>query len=368
MGFNVNTSIFPESNGTTREEIKCCDKAITDERRQQMLLLVQYSTRDPRHFDSWYLAGAAARMTVDLGLHQDPPKSAKIKDSVVDLRRRIFYSVYLLDRLVDLLNKSLPLCLTLLRATSMAHRRAFSFTDDSTSVEEPKFSSAMNSNHTNPRSHPATELIHLHKAASEAYLALYQSGPDALDNPWPSLCFAHLLLKEWEDQLYQTNMRETQKALLRTEMLYIKIVLLSPARLSHPLEGYGQLLIFDHAFQYSQLMSSLVQDDINTAKFTFYDMLRTTFVAQTIINVFASHEDVCFGDTTPSTPRTSSSSDLPPLMALNGRARLFLAIKMLSMLDGVVQKLTRKYGLSDAWIGVKPRFDRVYAALNARRR
>lgn len=63
-----------------------------------MLLLVQYSTLDLQHFDSWYLAGAAARMTVDLGLHQDPPKSVKMKESQLDLRRRIFYSVYSLDR------------------------------------------------------------------------------------------------------------------------------------------------------------------------------------------------------------------------------------------------------------------------------
>ena len=41
-------------------------------------------------------------MTVDLGLHQDPPKSVKMKDSQLDLRRRIFYSVYSLDRLASI--------------------------------------------------------------------------------------------------------------------------------------------------------------------------------------------------------------------------------------------------------------------------
>lgn len=318
---------------------------------QMMLLLVQYSLRDPRHFDSWYLAGAASRMTVDLGLHQDPPKSAKIKDSLIDLRRRIFYSVYSLDR-----------------ATSMVHRRAFSFTDDSANVQEPKLLGTIGASHATRRSHPSTELIHLRKAASEPYLALYQSGPDVLNDPWPSLCSAHLALDEWNRQLNQTYLQETQKSLFRTEMLYIKLVLLSPVRLGRPIEGYGQLLIFDHAFQYSQLMSSLVQDNINSAIFTSYDMLRTTFVAQTVLGVFASHEDFCFGDEVPSAPEMSSSTDLPPLMALNGRERLFLAIRMLSMLDGVVQKLSRKYGWSHAWIALKPHFDRVYAMLNARRR
>ncbi|KAL8995126.1 MAG: hypothetical protein Q9188_006886, partial [Gyalolechia gomerana] len=315
---------------------------------QMMLLLVQYSMRDPRHFDSWYLAGAAARMTVDLGLHQDPPKSAKMKESQLDLRRRIFYSVYSLDR-----------------ATSMVHRRAFSFTDDSTNVEEPKFSSATSVNHTTQRSHPAIELIQLRKAASDPYLSLYQSGPDVLHDPWPTLCSAHLALDEWEHRLCRTDVQETQKSLLRTEMLYIKMVLLSPTRLSRPLEEYGQLLIFDHAYQYSQLMSLLVKDGINVARCTSYDLLRTTFVAQTIVGVLANYEDLCCGEVMPSTPETLASTDLPRLTAFSGCERLVLAITMLSMLDGVVQKLSGKYGWPGAWISSKPHFDRVYAMLSA---
>lgn len=54
--------------------------------------------QDPHHLDSWYLVGAAARMMVDLGLHQDPPRSVKMKDAQLDLRRRIFHSVYSVDR------------------------------------------------------------------------------------------------------------------------------------------------------------------------------------------------------------------------------------------------------------------------------
>ncbi|KAG9803757.1 hypothetical protein KCU77_g23084, partial [Aureobasidium melanogenum] len=45
---------------------------------QAMLLLHEYSMIDPHHFDSWGLIGAASRAMVDLGLHQDPPRSASI--------------------------------------------------------------------------------------------------------------------------------------------------------------------------------------------------------------------------------------------------------------------------------------------------
>lgn len=65
---------------------------------QAMLLLVIYAMLDPNHFDSWTLIGAAARAAVDLGMHQDPSKSANIKREKLELRRRVFYCVYTLDR------------------------------------------------------------------------------------------------------------------------------------------------------------------------------------------------------------------------------------------------------------------------------
>lgn len=66
---------------------------------QALLLLVQYAMLDPYHFSSWYLIGVASRVMVDLGLHQDPPEELRMKDSHLTLRRRIYSSVYALDRL-----------------------------------------------------------------------------------------------------------------------------------------------------------------------------------------------------------------------------------------------------------------------------
>ena len=67
---------------------------------QCLLLLTQYAMLDPAHFDSWLLIGFASRAVVDLGFHQDlPPKAAPDK-ATLDMRRRIFYCVYALDRFV----------------------------------------------------------------------------------------------------------------------------------------------------------------------------------------------------------------------------------------------------------------------------
>jgi hypothetical protein len=65
---------------------------------QALLLLVIYAMVDPAHFDSWTLIGAASRMMIDLGMHQDPSKSVNMLKSKLELRRRVFWCVYALDR------------------------------------------------------------------------------------------------------------------------------------------------------------------------------------------------------------------------------------------------------------------------------
>jgi hypothetical protein len=67
---------------------------------QALVLLVQYSMLDPAHFDSWQLIGFACRAVVDLGFHQDPPKEQQPDKKTLEMRRRLFYCVYSLDRYV----------------------------------------------------------------------------------------------------------------------------------------------------------------------------------------------------------------------------------------------------------------------------
>ena len=67
---------------------------------------------DPAHFDSWQLIGFACRAVVDLGFHQDPPKGQQPDKKTLDLRRRIFYCVYSLDRSVLIVKFSFERYLT----------------------------------------------------------------------------------------------------------------------------------------------------------------------------------------------------------------------------------------------------------------
>lgn len=65
---------------------------------QSLALLTQYSMLDPAHFDSWHLIGFTARACIDLGFHQDPPSLQVNDKSALDMRRKMFFCVYALDR------------------------------------------------------------------------------------------------------------------------------------------------------------------------------------------------------------------------------------------------------------------------------
>lgn len=65
---------------------------------QALVLWTIYATMDPHHFDSWTLIGAASRAMVDLGIHQDPSRNVVISKAKLEIRRRVYWCVYSLDR------------------------------------------------------------------------------------------------------------------------------------------------------------------------------------------------------------------------------------------------------------------------------
>ncbi|KAL9581245.1 MAG: hypothetical protein Q9212_004007 [Teloschistes hypoglaucus] len=273
-----------------------------------------------------------------------------MKDAQLDLRRRIFHSVYSMDRL-----------------TSLTHHRTFSFTDDSTNVVMPKLSSSIFAEQ--PTSgHPALELIRLRQAVSPAYQSLFQSGPDSVHDPWPTICAAYHEIDEWYSHLQKTSIQNQLKLCFQQEMLYTKILLLSPSRRQKPLEDYGQLLILEHAIAYSQIMSTFIKDPTNRFLWTSYDLSRTLFVAQKTLEVFENFPKICFSNPSPQPPRHLPKAEhrIPPLPERNGRERLHLGIETLRLLDGIVRVLARKYGVPSSWRNLKRRFERMETMLRAR--
>ena len=65
---------------------------------QGILLLLQLAELLPYTGNLWHLAGEAVSLTTELGLHQDPHESEGFDFKSLDLRRRIFWTVYCLER------------------------------------------------------------------------------------------------------------------------------------------------------------------------------------------------------------------------------------------------------------------------------
>jgi hypothetical protein len=66
-----------------------------------MTLLVIYNLRSPSNSGIWYMVGLAMRSAVDLGLHREAHYS-KLGLYQGQIRRRLFWSVYYLERVVAL--------------------------------------------------------------------------------------------------------------------------------------------------------------------------------------------------------------------------------------------------------------------------
>ncbi|CAG9982248.1 unnamed protein product [Clonostachys byssicola] len=78
---------------------------------QALLLVAQYSYHHPTAWAVWKTIGAALRLAVELGLHQDAELSEDIDTLELDTMRRVFWVAYSMDRSVAV-TLSLPSCLS----------------------------------------------------------------------------------------------------------------------------------------------------------------------------------------------------------------------------------------------------------------
>ncbi|KAH0836958.1 putative gal4-like transcription factor protein [Fonsecaea pedrosoi] len=65
---------------------------------QVTLLILQYASINPKLGNVWILSGFAMRNCLELGLHREVSKSIGLDPLTIDLRRRIFWAAYCMDR------------------------------------------------------------------------------------------------------------------------------------------------------------------------------------------------------------------------------------------------------------------------------
>ncbi|KAF5616638.1 positive regulator of purine utilization [Fusarium sp. NRRL 52700] len=311
---------------------------------QSLLLLTQYAMLDPAHFDSWHLIGFTARAIVDLGFHQDPPLSSVPDKASLDMRRKIFYCVYALDR-----------------AISMVHARTFSFTDDTVNVAFPQASnngrkSSVSGPITGPQpADPALLLFQLRRAQSHWYQELYQSGSVPLQDPISYIWKMCLDMREWQDTL-PTNLAPEIRQLFDQELRYSYVYCIAPSARAPSITDYNRILIFEHSMAYLDTVHKIAHGAQNSGFYTYHDVLRVYFMANQFLAVLRDAEDMLLsGMPVPIPISRPGAAPAPPLprrlqpQGLNGEDNLDRSLRCLDKVSQTLDTYGDRWADASTW-------------------
>lgn len=277
---------------------------------QALVLLTEYAMIDPHHFDAWSLIGAASRAMVDLGLHQDPPKGSAMARGKLEVRRRVYHCVYVLDR-----------------STSLVQKRAFSFSDDSAKVKIP-FAKAPSSAPASPdppglqrawlqKHEHALDLIHLRQLQSKWYTEMFQSGRTPWEEPhayvyiWGT-CDA---MGRWFESLSPST-SPSMRAFFELDLLYSYVFILSPSPRVPVITSFAQRLIFEYCIRYAELILHLICDPGYTAPLTFSDVMRVYMTGCQFLNVLHLNTEALLNAVAIPHPEVPPATAAPPPMPM----------------------------------------------------
>ncbi|KIL94314.1 hypothetical protein FAVG1_02877 [Fusarium avenaceum] len=174
---------------------------------QSILFLVQFATLNPSLLDAWYLIGVGMRMCVDLGLHQDPQPLDSVSTSLLETRRRLWWSMYSFDR-----------------SMSLGCSRPTEISDSAINVSLPTF--RIETSATAVEVHGYLQRYRALQIQSEIYVRLNKApGSDFSET---QAVFAQLCQKltDWKEASSQLP----NKALIESEWLMGRMLLLRPCR------------------------------------------------------------------------------------------------------------------------------------------
>ncbi|KAL1999470.1 hypothetical protein VTN02DRAFT_4459 [Thermoascus thermophilus] len=316
---------------------------------QAILLLAQYSLVDPEHFRSWYLVGMAARVAVDLGLHQDPPAEVLTDDDRLDLRRRVFYGIYTLDRYI-----------------STASERAFSFSDDSVNVALPRLPTShvqpavAHQNHVFLRSlEPALHIFKIRQILSAGYQEMFYNGhcpsPQPLVLTW-TLCAK---AREWSDTCPK-QMSCYFTLLCRLELLYTTIILVSPSHRDPAICDFSKAVLFDRCVDYVSQVHQVLENPSGFPFLSYVDVQRVHQVGRRFVEVLSQNYDKLLSRSMPEPPPVPYGTPEPPYLAPEDRINcLGRAIRCLDCIRSILQYRVRRWNMPDLLEG----FERESAGL-----
>ncbi|KAL1962832.1 hypothetical protein VTN77DRAFT_9107 [Rasamsonia byssochlamydoides] len=294
---------------------------------QAILLLAQYSMLDPEHFRQRFLVGFAARVMVDLGLHQDPPVEVFTDQDRLDKRRRLFYCIYSLDRLV-----------------STASGYAFSFSDDSVNVLFPRLpatpipSSLTHGNHVFLKDlEPAIHLFKIRRILSSGYQEMYFSGHHASPQPLVLTWTLCANARDWFDKAPK-HPPSYFPLLYRLELLYSTIVFLSPSHRDPVICDFKKVLLFDRCIDYVSQLHQVVENLNGLPFVTYVDIQRVYQVGQRFVEILNQSYDLLLSNSVPEPPPVPPGTPEPPYLAAEDRINCVArAIRCLTYTRDILQ-------------------------------
>ena len=153
----------------------------------------------------------------------------------------------------------------------------------------------------------------------------------------------HRFSSEVPDQI-----KDPIKKLLRCEVLYSSILILSPPDLDDDITDYGKFLIFEYAVEYADLMSSVDSDMGQFAFYTSLDMLRASFIVKRLLALLLSDFNLFFGSSI-SRPslHAPASSGAPKIQRRTVGEMLSRAHNCLNLCDKTLEYLELRFGYTD---------------------
>jgi Fungal specific transcription factor domain/Fungal Zn(2)-Cys(6) binuclear cluster domain len=270
---------------------------------QAILLLAQYSMLDPDLFSCWHLIGFASRVMVDLGLHNEPAAEVRISKEESEMRRRVFYCVYSLDRNI-----------------AMALERSFSFTDDSTFVNLP---TVHHSTIPPDSARNRVPQLFLRSLQPSLYLfdirrvqsALYQETRLSNRSEWPdstATTYKNSVLKDvrsWVSQI-PTVLPESHTVLFSLESLYSQIAALAPSCRNQNISELSRTLIFEYAIQYADQLHPIIRNSNWHAFFTVTEIYRLNYIGRQLLSgMWAGFDHLLSGAMPRETPASSPEAN-----------------------------------------------------------
>ncbi|KAL3434609.1 fungal-specific transcription factor domain-containing protein [Aspergillus tetrazonus] len=291
---------------------------------QAILFLAQYSLIDPVHFRTWYLVGMAARVLVDLGLHQDHHAEYVLSSEKQDLRRRVFHCVYSLDR-----------------ATSTALDRTLSFSDDSVNVAFPS-SKLENTYIFSHSSEPAWNMVKIRRILSAAYQQKYFTTTDPSFQSPTSTWVLYSQATEW---FYNTPKNTSQVLALRyhLEFSYTITVILAPSTRHLPPCDYTKLLLFNHCIDYVHQLHQILESQIRLHVMDSIEIQRVYQTIRRLFNIVNQSFDVLMSPV-PAAPQAPEDCPKPPPLELEDCLRCHeRALECLNQAGNLLQYGARRW-------------------------